>query len=313
MVEPDDGDVLRPLSRQELVALRDLYARHVPQEVHFYFLLQNQLNWDTKLDGWSESERRKLSVRAFIRFYRPRGEDEGGSTGTFVAISEDEDPNVYFHSLSETPEQVGRYLSETSRINWKCSPVFSSFSDPFTGMLAGVLEKFNCGYQELSDCAYYLIGKEEALQFQYEIPPNMVMKSLDASYSDLMNERWPHRYPNSEKYIRLLIQLNGGLGLFNATSGDLAGWILKNEFAGVGHLQVMPDYRRVGLGEILAKAMTKRIAQEDDGPVNAFIVDKNAASIRLFLKLGYRRIDGSNWVRADYRGKADLEETEGVN
>lgn len=230
--EERDDDVLQPMSRAELEALRDLYAKHLPQEIHFYFLLQNQLSWDSKLDSWSEAEKRTLSVRAFIRFFKPKRDD--GTTGTFVGISEDEDPNVYFHSLSETPEQVGRYLSETSRINWKCSPVFSSFSDPFTGMLAGVLEKFNCGYQELSDCAYYLIGKEEALQFQYEIPPNMVMKSLDASYSDLMNERWPHRYPNSEKYIRLLIQLNGGLGLFNATSGDLAGWILKNEFAGVG-------------------------------------------------------------------------------
>lgn len=302
MAELDDGDdVLRPMSRSELEALRDLYSQHLPQEIHFYFLLQNQLNWDYKLDDWSESKKQELSVRAFIKFYRPR-QDDGGTSGTFVAVSEDEDPNVYFHSLKETPEEVGRYLLETRRINWKCRPVFSCISDPFTTMLGSVLEKFNCGYQELSDCSYYLISKEEALQFQYEIPSNMVMKSLDPSYADLMNERWPHRYPNSEKYIRLLIQLNGGLGLFNATSGDLAGWVLKNEFAGVGHLQVMPDYRRMGLGEVLAKAITKKIAQEDDGPVNAFIVDKNAASIRLFLKLGYRKIDGSNWVRADYRG-----------
>uniref|UniRef100_A0A1Q3FP93 N-acetyltransferase domain-containing protein n=1 Tax=Culex tarsalis TaxID=7177 RepID=A0A1Q3FP93_CULTA len=294
---PDD--VLRPMSRTELEALRDLYAKHIPQEVQFYFLLQNQLNWNTKLDSWSEADKRKLSVRAYIGFFKPSQDD--GTTGTFVAISEDEDPNVYFHSLKETPEQLERYLVDTKRINWACRPVFSSISDQFTPMLENVLKRFNCRYQELSDCSYYLISKEEALQFQYEIPPNLVLKDLNTAYTDLMNERWPHRYPNSEKYIRLMIEFNRGLGLFNADNDDLAGWVLKNEFAGVGHLQIMPDYRRKGLGEILAKAMTKRIAQEDNGPVNAFIVDKNAASIRLFLKIGYQRIDGSNWVRADYQ------------
>lgn len=66
------------------------------------------------------------------------------------------------------------------------------------------------------------------------VPSDVVIKELVPAYACLMNERWPHRYPNSEKYIELLIQLNGGLGLFNRADDEIIGWALKNEFAGVG-------------------------------------------------------------------------------
>lgn len=62
----------------------------------------------------------------------------------------------------------------------------------------------------------------------------------------------------------------------------------------------MPNYRQKGYGMILAKAMTKRIAQEDGGIVNAFIVDKNVNSRLLFDKLGYKMVAGSNWIRANF-------------
>lgn len=60
----------------------------------------------------------------------------------------------------------------------------------------------------------------------------------------------------------------------------------------------MPNHRQKGYGELLAKAITKKIALEDGGIVNLFIVDKNVNSIRLFSKLGYKLIAGSNWIRA---------------
>lgn len=68
----------------------------------------------------------------------------------------------------------------------------------------------------------------------FRVPNDVIMKQLVPSNSTLMNERWPHRYPNSEKYIELLIQLNGGLGLFDRDNDEIVGWVLKNEFAGVG-------------------------------------------------------------------------------
>ncbi|XP_055537532.1 uncharacterized protein LOC129725559 [Wyeomyia smithii] len=294
-----EEDILRPLSREELCALRELYCKHYTVDLHFYFFIKNALRWQEQLTELSESEKMKLCVRAFIEFYTPKAVNPL-ETGTFVAVTKNEDPNVYFHSLTEEPAQLEKYLCETKRIDWTASPVFSCVSDQFADTLANVLRKFNCKYDLLSDCSYYKLSHELAVQCQFQIPEDLVMKPLEPRCASVMNERWPHRYPNSQKYIEMLIKFNGGYGLFNKESNDLVGWVLKNEFAGIGHLQVMPEYRQRGLGEVLTKAISKRIALEDKGDVNGFIVDENLGSIRLLKKIGYQKVAGSNWVRAVY-------------
>ncbi|XP_065094267.1 uncharacterized protein LOC135714823 [Ochlerotatus camptorhynchus] len=289
------SDILRPLSRQELSDLKDLYYKHCPLEIQFYFLIKNQLEWDEKLEKLNRKQ--SICARAYLKFYSPRFVNPK-ETGTFVAITCEEYPSVYFHSLREGPSQLLKYLTDTQRINWSCHPVLCSISDQHMEILDTLLKQVNCVGELLSDCSYYMITNNQAASFEYEVPSDVVIKELDPAYGSLMNERWPHRYPNSEMYIKLLIELNGGLGLFNKDSDDIIGWALKNEFAGVGHLQVMPKHRQKGYGELLAKAITKKIALEDGGTVNLFIVDKNVNSIHLFTKLGYKLIAGSNWIQA---------------
>ncbi|XP_062536770.1 uncharacterized protein LOC134205503 [Armigeres subalbatus] len=301
----DTEDILRPLSRRELVDLQNLYFEKSPLELPYYFIIKNQLTWDDKINQVGQKvDSRCLSVRAYLKFYTPRCGNPK-ETGTFVAITSDEDPTIYFHTLQEHHSQLLKYLSETRYINFSCSPVFACVSDNHIPVLDALLEKVNCIGEELSDCSYYMMTNEKALQQSYEVPNDVIMKQLVPSNSTLMNERWPHRYPNSEKYIELLIQLNGGLGLFDRDNDEIVGWVLKNEFAGVGHLQIMPNYRQKGYGMILAKAMTKKIALEDGGIVNAFIVDKNTNSRLLFGKLGYELIAGSNWIRANFTQKSN--------
>lgn len=291
-------DILRPLSRQELVILEDLYFKKCPIELPFYFIIKNQLTWDDQLKQ-THVEERCLSTRAYLKFYTPRCGNPK-ETGTFIAITGEEDPTIYFQTLQEEPSQLLKYLTESSYIDYRCNPVFAAVSDQHLDILNRILGKVNCTPDILSDCSYYMMTNEEALLQSYETPKDVIMRELEPSHSTLMNELWPHRYPNSEKYIELLIKLNGGLGLFNKDSGEIVGWVLKNEFAGVGHLQIMPNHRQKGYGMILAKAMTKRIAQQDGGIVNVFIVDKNTNSRLLFDKLGYKLVAGSNWIRASF-------------
>lgn len=296
----DTEDILRPLSRQELVDLQNLYYEKCPLELPYYCLIKNQLTWDDKIKQLvKEVDSGRISVRAYLKFYTSRYGNLR-ETGTFVAVTGDEDPTIYFHTLQEDPKQLLKYLSETSYINFTCSPVFACVSDEHMHILDALMEKVNCIGELLSDCSYYMMTNEKALEQSYEVPNDLILRELDPSYSTLLNERWVHRYPNSEKYIELLIRLNGGLGLFNKDDDEIVGWVVKNEFAGVGHLQTMPKYRQKGYGMILAKAMTKKIALDDGGTVHAFIVDKNTNSRLLFGKLGYEILAGSNWVRANY-------------
>lgn len=159
------NDVLRPLSREELSDLKDLYHKHCPLELQFYFLIKNQLDWEEKLD--KSAERQQLSARAFLKFYSPRCVNLK-ETGTFVAITGDEDPSVYFHSLREGPRQILKYLSETRRINWSCNPVFCAINDQHVEILHELLKQTNCVGELLSDCSYYMVTNDQAARFEYE-------------------------------------------------------------------------------------------------------------------------------------------------
>lgn len=159
------NDILRPLSRQELSDLKDLYYKHCPLEIQFYFLIKNQLEWDKKLEKLDGKQ--VLSARSHLKFYSPRFVNPK-ETGTFVAITGDEDPSVYFHSLREKPSQLVKYLSETRRINWSCHPVFCGISDQHMVSLDALLEQVNCVGELLSDCSYYMITNDQAARFEYE-------------------------------------------------------------------------------------------------------------------------------------------------
>ncbi|XP_055586625.1 uncharacterized protein LOC129739224 isoform X2 [Uranotaenia lowii] len=225
-------DILRPLSQEDLILLKEIYRKHLPESIPFFFVMENQLRWLTKMEQMEADEMSKLSARAFLRYYVPRnGKLENG---TFVAITDNEDPCVYFHSLQEDCNQLIIYLSETKLICWRSCPVFCGISDNHFRVLEQVINQKMGKLTVLSDCSYFTLDKNIAAQFEFNVPDDVVLKEIDTSYAEFMNEHWPHRYLHSSKYIRFLIQFNGGLGLFDKSTGDLIGWVLKNEFAGVG-------------------------------------------------------------------------------
>lgn len=92
-----------------------------------------------------------------------------------------------------------------------------------------------------------------------------------------------------------MIENNTNVGLFNDAK-ELVAWCLKLDFGSLAALQVDENNLRKGYGEIITKAMSKKIATECDVDVTANIIHANFKSKNLFEKLRFQEIENNFWI-----------------
>lgn len=130
------------------------------------------------------------------------------------------------------------------------------------------------------------------------------MRKLQEEDSKLCNSLWAHRSPTSESFIRSLILINGGYGLFSKLNNTLLSFALINDHFSIGALTTDEHARGKKYGEFIAKLLTLKIAEEMKVPPTCFIDNPNIPSTNLFNKLGYKKISDSNWIVSE-RKKSD--------
>lgn len=92
-----------------------------------------------------------------------------------------------------------------------------------------------------------------------------------------------------------MIEFYPNVGLFNET-GELVAWCLSLSFGSLATLQVDENHKRKGYGELVTKAISKKIAEELDVDITANVVLANFKSLNLFKKLGFSEIDKNFWI-----------------
>lgn len=85
------------------------------------------------------------------------------------------------------------------------------------------------------------------------------------------------------------------MGLFD-DKGELVAWCLQLDSCSLSTLQVDEKHLRKGYGEIVAKAICKKIGEESELDVSSNIVHTNVKSLNLFTKLGFKEIDKNYWI-----------------
>lgn len=128
------------------------------------------------------------------------------------------------------------------------------------------------------------------------IPVGFYVAPLKEEDVQVINPIWPHyREHISEIYLKKLIRLNGGFGLYRKDNDGLCSWIIKNNYGGLAILQTIEECKKKGYASIMAKYFSKHWAERGID-VFCFIMIKNTPSQRLFEKIGYEKEHGLNWI-----------------
>lgn len=69
-----------------------------------------------------------------------------------------------------------------------------------------------------------------------------MLAPLSKLHAELINDSWLFQNEQSSEYIRLLIILNGGLGLFKKCNEELLSWIVTNENLAPGYVLIKSKF-----------------------------------------------------------------------
>jgi len=107
------------------------------------------------------------------------------------------------------------------------------------------------------------------------------LRLMDVSWVPRVRTLYGHDYADGD-YITGVVK-RGLLGAF--VDGELAGFIGTHDEGTIGLLQVLPQYRRLGVGEALYRAMICRVL-DHGGYALGHIEEGNEASLALQRKVG---------------------------
>lgn len=110
-----------------------------------------------------------------------------------------------------------------------------------------------------------------------------------------IDSKWPNRHDGSLFFIKRLIKWNPNIGAYDE-SGKLMGWCLRLQAGPLGALQVGENFKRQGVGCLVAMAMCKILCSMGHDTF-ALVSDHNIVSRNLFEKLNFKRIDEAFWLR----------------
>lgn len=122
------------------------------------------------------------------------------------------------------------------------------------------------------------------------------MRKLKEEESSICNNIWEHKSERSENVIRSLILISGGWALYDNISDELLSFALINEHLATGMLTSVEHARGKGYGGFISKVLALKIVESFDIHPICFINSLNFKSMKLFEKLGYRKISDSNWI-----------------
>ncbi|XP_004530232.1 uncharacterized protein LOC101449533 [Ceratitis capitata] len=142
--------------------------------------------------------------------------------------------------------------------------------------------------------AWHNIEQEKALQFLADAPADFTLRRLERKHAGLVDSLWPHREPGSVAFVELLITYNESVGIFDS-AGNLVAWCLILPMGALGLLQVLDTHKRLGLGNLAVRYLSKLIAAKGF-EVTAPVVFQNVASRSLFAKLGFKPIGNAYFV-----------------
>ena len=140
------------------------------------------------------------------------------------------------------------------------------------------------GFTHRQDCHQLAYTGKTPLPLR--VPADTVVRRLTREHTDFVAEHYSHS--PDRQYIEERIDY-GMLGAF--VSGELAGFVGVHDEGSIGMLEIVPKFKRLGLGSLLEASMINARLEQGFIPYGQVILG-NLPSERLQNKLGLSRAEG---------------------
>ncbi|KAH8271094.1 hypothetical protein KR018_007810 [Drosophila ironensis] len=272
-------DSLIEIPRSEWTNLRDLYA-HRDTDPQGHPCLNNFIKW---VQQAPELDVKILSLNG-----------DWQKDGTFLIVL-DLDVGIkhlYFNTLNDNLERVTRAIECLKNIEKEY--IFFGFCSRLKPVVEEIGKKYYSKEPLIVETLWYHASKKLIDTFTIEAPPGITLAKLKVDDAQIINDIWPHRTDKSLNFVKSLIKYNVNVGAYDE-SGKLVAWCLRLPIGSLGLLQVLESHKRLGLGSLMVRSLSKTISDLGD-QVLAPVVNKNVASRSMFEKLGFRSIDSTYWA-----------------
>ncbi|KAJ8924213.1 hypothetical protein NQ315_007004 [Exocentrus adspersus] len=267
-----DQDILVDIPDEDLPKLAEMYKKHQDWAPHVYTTIMTGIEW------------RKKKKEKYLIFMSPYGCWE--EDGTFFVLLAYNTFDIFFFSLGDGAN-IGEAFRTSRRLHpgnyTSRKPLLFSVHQRLYTPVKKLLQETGKSFIEEIQCYMFSIPSDEALAFEILCPEEVYIKKLDTTHADLVNSLWPHRYENSEKLISLLIEMNGGYGLFSKSSDELVCWVILSMMGQLTMLQTLEAFKRKGYASVILKYASKELAKKGYSATGTVLVD-NAASRGMFEK-----------------------------
>lgn len=286
-------DILVELENEEIEELREFYKNlNQPGLSYVHLYLKNQLRWNRLMSAMSENEVNEISDRCKMRLFRCR--DGKVENKTFIGITGDDELFIFVMTLEESFSELEKCLLQTSFIKWDLLPLFCAVDRKLQKVIYKIVEVKNMRVRIDNYCSTIWMEKEKAKSYEVDVPIDVEMKALDVKDYQMINDSWPYKYSGSEKFIKSIIKLNGGLGVYK--DNKLVSWILQVESFGIGLLQTVEENQGKGYARLLTRAMTRKISEDYDEDVVLFASYSKPKTVDLYIRYGYKHVSYTHWL-----------------
>lgn len=162
-------------------------------------------------------------------------------------------------------------------------------------MALKIVEDLNLKIHGDRTAVCYYLPRDDALELEVTLPPKMYMRPLNDSHVIKINSAWPHRYLGSDQFISYSIKYHESVGLFDDAE-ELLAWSLRYDNGSLGVLQVDENHLRKGYGSLIAKALSRKIAEAFESDITALIKYDNFESMSMFTNLGFKAAEKHLWL-----------------
>jgi len=176
--------------------------------------------------------------------------------------------------LANTPGYAGEFLPLiTKNLNDSCDRIIVLHDSE----LKESLEQ-DYHYKTVMECYHAVYRSKEPLS--YTLPEEAEIRKLDARYVDFVHAHY--HMVDDIAYIRERIE-EDMFGVF--IRGEIVGFVGTHDERSMGLLEILPEYRRLGLGYALEAHLINHLLAQGRVPFCQVAI-VNEASIRLQQKMG---------------------------